>query len=117
VSVWKLTNRHGSDVTREEFDLLEQAIDELRRLAEAIQSEGPLDRVGSLRDFEPAEQVHARLEISTGGFLRRRDAGIDVMGDGTLVPYRGGMRRAELELRDGQTAYEAVGEALGGANR
>ncbi|HEY8640470.1 MAG TPA: hypothetical protein VIL53_08200 [Solirubrobacterales bacterium] len=117
MSAWKLTIRHGSDVVREQFDSLEQAIEELRRLAEAIRSEGPLDRVGSLRDFEPAEQVHARLEISTGGLLRGRDAGLDLMGDGTLVPYRGGIRRTQLELRDGQNPFDAVGEALTGASR
>ncbi len=109
---YTLTVRHGSDVDRRRMAGLEQAIDELRRQAEAIRSEGPLDRVGSLRDFEPAEQVHARLEISSGGMLRGRDAGIDVMGDGSLVPYRGGMRRTQLELRDGQSPFEAVGEAL-----
>jgi hypothetical protein len=117
VSGWNLTIRHGSDVDREQFDDLEQAIEEMRRLAEAIRSEGPLERVGSLRDFEPAEQVQARLEISTGGLLRSRDAGLDVMGDGTFVPYRGGIRRTQLQLRDGQNPFEAVGEALTGASR
>jgi hypothetical protein len=117
VSGWNLTIRHGSDVEREQFDDLEQAIEEMRRRAEAIRSEGPLERVGSLRDFEPAKQVHARLEISTGGMLRSRDAGLDVMGDGTFVPYRGGIRRTQLQLRDGQNPFEAVGEALTGASR
>jgi hypothetical protein len=117
VSGWNLTIRHGSDVEREQFDDLEQAIEEMRRRAEAIRSEGPLERVGSLRDFEPAEQVQARLEISTGGLLRSRDAGLDVMGDGTFVPYRGGIRRTQLQLRDGQNPFEAVGEALTGASR
>jgi hypothetical protein len=117
VPVWKLTIRHGSDVEREEFDSLEQAIEELRRHADQIRSEGPLSRVGSLRDFEPGEQVHARLEISTGGLLRRRDAGLDVMGDGTLVPYSGGLRRAELELRDGQSPFDAIGAALAEGRR
>jgi hypothetical protein len=117
VSAWKLTIRHGSDVAREQFDSLEQAIEELRRRADQIRSEGPLDRVGSLRDYEPGEQVRARLEISTGGLLRRRDAGLDVMGDGTLVPYRGGVRRTQLELKDGQTPFEAIGAALTEAGR
>jgi len=117
VSAWKLTIRHGPDVVREEFEGLEQAIEGLRRHADAIRSEGPLERVGSLRDFEPGEQVHARLEISTGGLLRRRDAGLDVMGDGTLVPFSGGVRRTELALRDGQSPFEAIGAALAGARR
>jgi hypothetical protein len=117
VKGWTLTVRHGSQVMREHFDSLENAVVELHRHAESIRSEGPLNKVSSLRDFEPGAQVHARLEISTGGLLRGQDAGVDVMGDGTLVPYRGGMRRMPLELRDGQSPFEAVREALAGAER
>ncbi len=111
---WKLTIRHGSDVVREEFDDLEAALAALRRHAEDIRSEGPLEKVSVPRDYEPGQQVHARLEISTGGLLRRRDAGVDLMGDGSLVPYTGGVRRRRLELRDGQGPLEAVAEALDG---
>jgi hypothetical protein len=112
---WVLTVRHGSEVEREHFESLEAAIDALRAGAEAIRSEGPLESVGSVRDYDPGEQVHARLEVSSGGFLRSRDAGVDVMGDGSYVPYRGAMRRTQLDPRDGQTPFEAVGEALAGA--
>lgn len=114
MSVWKLTVRHGPDVTREQFDDLEGAISEMRRHVERIRSEGPLSKVSVPRDYEPSDQVHARLEISTGGLLRRSDAGIDLMGDGSLVPYVGGVRRRELELSDGQSAFEAVAEGLEG---
>ncbi|MGH2981091.1 MAG: hypothetical protein ACRDKV_03490 [Solirubrobacterales bacterium] len=112
MSAWRLTVRHGSNVSRERFASLEAAIEELRRQAEAIRSEGPLPKVSSLRDFEPGQRVHARLEISTGGLLRSRDAGIDVMGDGALVPYRGGLRRTELEPRREQSPFDAIAEAL-----
>lgn len=109
---YTLTVRHGSAVSRQRMQSLEAAVEELRRHAEAIRSEGPLRKVSSLRDFEPGEQVHARLEISTGGLLRGRDAGVDVMGDGALVPFSGGMRRTELELDGDQSAFDAVSEAL-----
>lgn len=109
---YTLTVRHGPEVRRERMESLEQAIDQLQRRAQQIRSEGPLRKVSSLRDFEPEQRVHARLEISTGGILRGRDAGVDVMGDGTLVPYRGGVRRTELRLQEGQSPFEAVGEAL-----
>jgi len=112
VSAWRLTVRHGSNVSRDRFESLEAAIEELRRQAEAIRSEGPLRKVSSLRDFEPGQRVHARLEISTGGLLRSRDAGLDVMGDGALVPYRGGLRRTELELQREQSPFDAIAEAL-----
>jgi hypothetical protein len=101
-------------VARNRFDDLGEALAELRRRADEVRSEGPLDSVASLRDYEPDQQVHARLEISTGGLLRRRDAGVDVMGDGSLVPFAGGVRRRPLELSDGQSPYDAVGAALEG---
>ena len=109
---YTLTVRHGPAVSRQQMQTLEGAVEELRRQAEAIRSEGPLGRVSALRDFEPGQQVHARLEISTGGLLRGRDAGVDVMGDGALVPFSGGMRRTELKLDGGQSAFDAVSEAL-----
>jgi hypothetical protein len=116
-SRYTLTVRHGSAVRREDFEALEPAVTELERRAEAIRAEGPLESVSALRDFEPAQQVHARLEISTGGWLRGRDAGVDVMGDGSVVPYQGGIRRRRLEPREKQSAYEAVARVLDGASR
>lgn len=65
-----------------------------------------------LRDFEPAERVAARLEVSTGSFLRSRSAGVDVMGDGTLVAFAGGVARRELEPREGESPYAAVEREL-----
>ncbi|MGH2925593.1 MAG: hypothetical protein ACRDK1_06425 [Solirubrobacterales bacterium] len=69
--------------------------------------------MNALRDYEPGQRVHARVEISTGGPLRGREVGIDVMGDGTLVPYAGVVRKRPLEPSEGETAFEAVREALG----
>jgi hypothetical protein len=85
----------------------------LRHRTQAIKAEGGLPEVKMLRTYEPSQRVSARLEISTGGLMRRRDAGIDVMGDGRLVPYSGGIRRRELEAGDGETAFDAVRETLG----
>jgi hypothetical protein len=65
-----------------------------------------------IRTYEPGQRVKARLEISSGGWLRRSDAGIDVMGDGRLVPYAGGVRKRELEAARGESVYEAVRDAL-----
>ena len=57
-------------------------------------------------------QVAGRVEISTGGLLRRgEDAGVDVMGDGTFVAFAGGMRRTELDPGR-QGPFEAVRRAL-----
>lgn len=65
-----------------------------------------------LRDFEPSERVAARLELSSGGALRGRAAGVDVMGDGSVVPFAGGVMRRRLEVREGESAYDAVRREL-----
>jgi hypothetical protein len=112
VSAWTLTVRHGSRVERERLETLEEAVAELERRAEEIRAEGPLERVSMLRDFAPADQVHARLEISGKGVLRPPIAGVDVRGDGRVVAYRGGIRREEIEPGGGETAFDAVRRAL-----
>jgi hypothetical protein len=112
LSGYRLTVRHGSRVDRERFDDLDDALAALRRRAEEVRGEGPLDTVKAFRDYEPAKRVAARLELSSGGWLRGREAGVDVMGDGTLVPYEGGIRREPLEAGQGRSAFEAVRQAL-----
>ncbi len=67
-----------------------------------------------LREFEPEQRVAARLEISRGGMLRGSAAGIDVMGDGSLVAFAGGVRRRPLEPGPDETPYEAVRARLEG---
>jgi hypothetical protein len=112
VSAWKLTIRHGSDVDREGFDDLDEAIAAAERRLSAIKAEGPLEEVTSLRDFAPADQVHARLEISGRGLVRPPTAGIDLRGDGSVVPYSGGIKRQELTPRRGADAFDSLREAL-----
>jgi hypothetical protein len=64
-----------------------------------------------LRDFEPGQQVQARLQLTGKGLLRKPTAGVDVRGDGAFVPFRGGVAREELD--DYATPFDAVREALG----
>ena len=109
---WKLTVRHGSDVSHQTFEELGEAVAEMRRLALAIRAGGPVKGVSALRDFGPAEQVQARLQLSGKGLLRRPVAGVDVRGDGAFVPYRGGVRREELDPTDYETPFDAVRETL-----
>ena len=111
---WRLTVRHGSEVKREQFESLDEAIAELQRTAEAIQDQGPLDEVKMIRTYEPERRVHARLEITGQGWIRRPEAGVDVMGDGRLVPYRGGIFKKQLKPGGGGSAYDAVRAALDG---
>ena len=110
--MFRVTVRQGPQVAREKFEDLDEAIAAMERRAKDIRSQGPLQAKKLFREYGPDIQVAGRVEISTGGFLRSgREAGIDVMGDGTLVPYEGGFRRSELDPgRDGP--FEAVRKAL-----
>jgi hypothetical protein len=112
VPPWKLTIRHGSDVDHERFDDLGAAVAAMRERALAIRSEGPLRRVQSIRDFEPGDQVKARLQLKGGGFLKKAAAGVDVRGDGTFVPFKGGVVREELDPTHHDTPFDLVRETL-----
>jgi hypothetical protein len=114
VPSWKLTIRHGSDVSHEAFDDLDAAIAEMRQRALAIRAEGPVKGVSALRDFGPRQQVHARLQLAGRGLLRKPVAGIDVRGDGTFMPYRGAVRREELDPSGHDTPFDLVRETLDG---
>lgn len=84
----------------------------MRERALAIRAEGPVKRVASLRDFEPAQQVHARLQLSGRGLLRRPVAGVDVRGDGVFMPFKGSILREELDPTEYDTPFDAVRETL-----
>jgi hypothetical protein len=109
---WRLVIRHGPRVERESFDDLDDALAAMKRQTQLIRKEGPLDEVSAIREYEPAQRVHARLVLSSGRLLRRREAGMDLMGDGTLVPYIGLVRKRALEPAQGQSPFEAVRAAL-----
>src|SRR4029077_16410478 len=99
MAAWRLTVRHGPRVSKEDFDGLDDALDAMRAGAAEVVRAGPLDSAHGFREYNPDERVAARLELSSGGFLRGREAGIDVMGDGELVPYVGVIRKQRLEAR------------------
>lgn len=112
MSAWKLTVRHGSDVEHVGFDELDPAVEAMRLRALEIRAEGPAKPTSVLRDFEPGDQVLARLQLSGKGLVRKPVAGIDVRGDGTFMPYRGGMRREELDPSKHGTPFDLVRETL-----
>jgi hypothetical protein len=112
VPSWKLTVRHGSDVSHESFEALDEAVAAMRERALAIRAEGPVKAVSSLRDFGPEQQVHARLQLTGKGLLRKPVAGVDVRGDGTFMPYRGGVTREELDPSGHETPFDLVRETL-----
>lgn len=114
---WKLTVRHGSKVERVDFDDLEVAVAAMRARAMEIRSEGPVKAVSSLRDYTPSDQVHARLQLAGRGIFRKPVAGIDVRGDGTFVPYSGGVGREELDPSRHETPFDLVRETLEAEDR
>lgn len=111
---FKLTIREGPKVERESHASLDDAIASLRRHADRIRVEGGLPEVSAFRTYEPGDRVQARLEVSTGGPLRSRDGGIDVMGDGGLVPFSGGVFRKPLATAAGESPFDAIERVLRG---
>ncbi len=109
---WKLTVRHGSEVSHQGYDDLGEAVAAMRERALAIRAEGPRKAAKWLRDYEPSEQVHARLQITGRGLLRKPTAGVDVRGDGSFMPYRGGVGRDELDPTSHETPFDLVRETL-----
>ncbi len=97
---------------RERFDDLGEAVAAMEREATEVRRAGRLPAVKALRDFDAGARVAARLELSSGGWRGGRAAGIDVMGDGELVAFTGGIRRAKLAPRQGETPFDAVREAI-----
>jgi len=84
----------------------------MRERVGAIRARGGLDPAQGFREYEPGERVEARLELATGSWRRGRAAGVDVMGDGSLVPYAGAIHKRRLEPGRGRDAFDAVHEAM-----
>ncbi len=112
MAAWKLTVRHGSEVTHASFEELGEAVDAMRERALAIRAEGPVKGVSALRDFGPEQQVHARLQLSGGRLCRKAVAGVDVRGDGTFMPFSGGVAREELDPSRHDTPFDVVRKTL-----
>jgi hypothetical protein len=112
-----LTVRHGPEVDHREFDDLGEAVAAMRRRALEIRAGGPVKGTSVLRDFGPEDQVQARLQLKGRGLLRKPVAGIDVRGDGTFMPYRGGVGREELDPTAHETPFDVVRETLEAEDR
>ena len=109
---WKLTVRVGSDVQHASYESLDEAVAAMRARALEIRAAGPVESASGFKDYAPRDQVQARLQLSAGGLLRKRVAGVDVRGNGEFVPYRGGVGREELDPSRHETPFDAVRETL-----
>lgn len=111
---WKVTVRHGSQVKRERFETLAEAMDEARSQVDAVRREGGLPEISAFRDYAPDQRVHARIEISGPGLIRSPEGGLDVTGDGSVVAYRGAIRKRPLGAASLDDAFARLRQALDG---
>ena len=111
---WRLTVRHGSRVQKLRFESAQAAIDGARDQIDRVRREGNLPPIFALRDFEPGQRVHARIEVSGPGLLRPPQGGIDVTGDGSVVAYTGAVRKQPLGADTIDELLERLRSALVG---
>ena len=107
---YTLTTRIRGKVEHERFDDLEAGLDALERRGHALQGQADAEVVGGslMRQFEPEQQVSARLELSGRGVR----AGVDVRGDGTAVPFTGRLLRKQVVRHEQESAYDALRRAV-----
>jgi hypothetical protein len=103
--------RDGPRVERERFDDLDEALTALEERGRELELSIDARPVKSLlgRDYEPVQQVRARLELRGPGVR----AGVDVRGDGSSEAFTGRMRRALIEQRTHESPYDALRRAIG----
>jgi hypothetical protein len=108
---YKLLVRDGPRVRRERFDDLDSALAALEARARELEESLDPQPVKSIlgRDYQPIQQVRARLELR-GPRLR---AGVDVRGDGSSEAFTGRVKRAIVEQRRGESPYDALRRAIG----
>lgn len=111
---WKLTVRSGSEVKRSSFADVGRALDALEARGGELAKTAPRKAVDTkLKQFEPVQQVVARLELSgPERFVPSVRVGVDVRGDGSVEAYSGRVRRQVLEAGTGDTAYGALRRAV-----
>jgi hypothetical protein len=102
--------RVGPKVDRERFGDLQAALEALEARARETARTTKAKPVSTMlgRNFEPVQQVAARLELH-GPRVR---AGVDVRGDGSAEAYTGWLRRRLVTQRDGESPYDALRRAL-----
>ncbi len=111
---WKLTVRAGPKVQRRSFADVGAALDALEARGRQLSATAPDEVVDAkLKQYAPAEQVVARLEVAgPERLVPTVRAGVDVHGDGSVQAYRGRVRRAVIEVQDSDSAYAALRRAL-----
>lgn len=102
----RVTVRRGPRVERARFEDIGEALAYVeRRGAELEASADPHTIKMPLgRDFDPVQQVVARIQVA--------GAGLDVRGDGSSEAWTGRIRRRLIEQRAGESPYDALRREL-----
>jgi hypothetical protein len=111
---WQLTVRASHRVEHARFTGLDETLEALEARGRDLAGSTPGEAVDAkVRQFEPAQQVIARLEIAgPERLIPSVRAGVDVRGDGSTEAFRGRVRRKLLEQRPGEDAFGALRRAL-----
>lgn len=104
---YKVTVREGAKVTHSHYAGLDEALDAVEASARDLSDGADAKPVETLifRNFDPVQQVVARVELSGP---RRLRVGIDVRGDGSVESYTGRLRRQLIRQRAEESPYEAL---------
>jgi hypothetical protein len=114
VARWTLTVRSGPRVERAAFDSLAGSLDALEERMDALAPQARREAIEVFkRRFDAARQVAVRGEVAgPGRLLPGVRGGVDLRGDGSAEAYTGHWRRAQVELRPGETAYDGLRRVL-----
>jgi hypothetical protein len=112
--MWRVTVRTGPRVEKLRCETLPEALDAVEERARAVADGSGLEEVDlHVRRYRPEDQVAARAELRGPQRLRPIiHAGIDVHGDGSVVAWSGGVRREQITMVGGETAYAALRRAV-----
>lgn len=104
---WTVKVRAGSRVERAKHEDLDAALAEVEARGRELEGSATGRAVKSPigREYEPVQQVVARIELSGPGRVR---AGVDVRGDGSTECWTGRLTRTLVEQRRGESAYDAL---------
>jgi hypothetical protein len=105
---FRITARVGSNVRRSRHATLAAALVALDAELGHVAPE-PSRRVLG-REYDPVRQVAGRFDLRGPRGAR---GGLDVRGDGSAEAYTGWIRKQVVPRRQGETAVEALGRALG----
>ena len=109
---WRVTERHGSEVTKGKFDTLDEALEHARDRVDAALREGRLGTVSMLREFTPDQRVQSRVEISAARLFAGPEAGHRRDGRRRRDRLHGRAQRARPWTPTRSTRRSSVRDAL-----